>query len=445
MVIVQCSVPGCQFQSEDVTEALAVPLLTNHGLAHTVTAAPPAIRGPRLERPKVDVGISLEEWNVFVRRWNVFKSGSGIDNASVPSQLFQCAGPALGDSLLKTDAEAATKPLPDLLAAMRSLAVIPVATGVLRADLLHMHQERDEPFWAFAARVRGKDETCEFQATCQCGNNVNYTEHAIRDVLLSGISDLDIRREVLGTQAVLQKPVNDVIALVESKEMARNALPSSSLSAVPSFRSQQRAPSATHPSAPPSTDRARQAPCPDCKKPYHLFTEGANGWNVKPHLVCIDCYRAKRRKGRRQGKHPTPSPTVQAMELGPVSQVAAQHSGDVRPTRPRRRRRKQAAVEDKDARKAPHGTLDHHIFTKGAWRRACLRDHPKVAISISIDTSSRRNISKSNSYVTADVSAVADSGAQSDLWSLTDYLAQGFPRDNLVPVALSRQPLTYSY
>ena len=53
--------------------------------------------------------------------------------------------------------------------------------------------------------------------------------------------------------------------------------------------------------------------------------------------------------------------------------------------------------------------------------------------------------SKSNSYVTADVSAVADSGAQSDLWSLTDYLAQGFPRDNLVPVALSRQPLTYSY
>ena len=75
MVIVQCSVPACQFQSEDVTEALAVPLLTNHGLAHTVTAAPPAIRGPRLERPKVDVGVSLEEWNVFVQRWNVLKSG----------------------------------------------------------------------------------------------------------------------------------------------------------------------------------------------------------------------------------------------------------------------------------------------------------------------------------------------------------------------------------
>ena len=91
-----------------------------------------------------------------------------------------------------------------------------------------------------------------------------------------------------------------------------------------------------------------------------------------------------------------------------------------------------------DASKPPlHGTLDHHIFTKGAWRRARLRDHPKVTISISPDTSSRRNTSKSNSPVTADISAVADSGAQSDLWSLTDYLAHGFTRDNLVPVTLS--------
>lgn len=80
-----------------------------------------------------------------------------------------------------------------------------------------MHQERDEPFRAFAARVRGKAETCEFKAMCQCGNDVNYTDHAIRDVLLSGISDLDIRREVLGTQAILQKPVNDVSLSLKAK------------------------------------------------------------------------------------------------------------------------------------------------------------------------------------------------------------------------------------
>ena len=57
MVIVRCSVPACPFKTADVTEALAIALLANHGLAHTATVAPAAKRGPKLERPKVDVGV----------------------------------------------------------------------------------------------------------------------------------------------------------------------------------------------------------------------------------------------------------------------------------------------------------------------------------------------------------------------------------------------------
>ena len=147
-----------------------------------------------------------------LRRWDVFRAGSGIDDTSAPSQLFQCAGTELGDSLLKVNANPVTDTVTQLLASMRSLAVIPVATGVLRTELLQLRQERDETFRAFAARVRGKAETYDFIAACECGNNVDYTSHVIRDVLLSGISDPDIRREVLGTSGILKKAVNDVIA-----------------------------------------------------------------------------------------------------------------------------------------------------------------------------------------------------------------------------------------
>ena len=86
----------------------------------------------------------------------MFRSGSGIDEASAPSQLFQCAGTELGDSLLKANQQATSGSLPGLLAAMRSLAVIPVATCVLRTELLQLRQERDETVRAFSARVRGK-------------------------------------------------------------------------------------------------------------------------------------------------------------------------------------------------------------------------------------------------------------------------------------------------
>eukprot|EP00794_Sanderia_malayensis_P000858 gene858-150_t len=226
MVIVQCSVPSCTFTTEDVTEALAIALLNNHGLAHqNMSAMNPALpqsqaaRGPRLDRPKIDVGVSIEEWNIFVRRRDVFRSGSDIDGPSAPLQLFQCAGPALGDSLLKANPQVTSQSLEDLLSAMRFLAVIPVATCVLRTDLLQMHQERDESFRAYSARVRGKAETCFYEAKCECGKVVDYTDHIIRDVLLNGIYNTNIRREALGSLDILNKPISDVIALVEQKEL----------------------------------------------------------------------------------------------------------------------------------------------------------------------------------------------------------------------------------
>ena len=124
--------------------------------------------------------------------------------------------------LLKSDPTIISKPTSQLKAAMKSMAVIAVATGVLRAELVAMNQEKDKAFRAFAARVRGKAETCSYSICCSCGNEVDFTKVNIRDVLIA-----DIRRDVLDTQGILDKSIIDVIAVVESKEMARNALPAS--------------------------------------------------------------------------------------------------------------------------------------------------------------------------------------------------------------------------
>ena len=146
MVVIECSMPDFIFATANVSEPLPIALLTNHNLAHQHLApavvndapAPATTRGPKLERPKVDVGVTVEEGNVFTRRWEVFQSGSGIDEASAPSQLFQCTGTDLGDSLLRANPNAATETLPQLLAAMRSMAIIPVATCVLCTELLQL-------------------------------------------------------------------------------------------------------------------------------------------------------------------------------------------------------------------------------------------------------------------------------------------------------------------
>ena len=438
MVVVACTIPGCEFKTQDVSESLAIALLGNHTVGHTTSSqsAPPLApsRGPKLTRPTIDIGVSIEEWNIFLRRWEVFKAGSGIGEASAPSQLFQCAGADLGDRIMKTNPTITSESITAVLATMRSLAVIPVATCVLGTELLQLQQERDETFRAFTARVRGKAETCAFNARCECGQDVDYTDHVVRDVLLNGLSDPDIRRDVLGTKDILTKPINDVIALVENKEIARNALPSASLSSISTFKQTKQAQPTTPPSAPVPTqsDRDRVATCPDCKTSYKIFTEGARGWNTKPHKVCINCYRARRRNQRQRHSPQASTAKVQAVESDPISQLAAFQaietplntagSDDTPPTH-----------------RSVSETLSHHIFSKGEWRRARLRDHPRVPLTIELDTRKRTKDSASPCapLPLADVSAIVDTGAQSDLWALSDFLACGFSRDHLHPIRMS--------
>ena len=64
-----------------------------------------------------------------------------------------------------------------------------------------------EQFRAFAAKVRGKAGTCSFSTDCSRSLNVDHTDHMIRDTLLSGIVDEDIRRDLLGTTDIPPVPL----------------------------------------------------------------------------------------------------------------------------------------------------------------------------------------------------------------------------------------------
>ena len=150
-----------------------------------------------------------------------------------------------------------------------------------------MIQQSDEPFRTFAARVQGKAETCEFKTTyngtcsgCQAPytGETYYTNERIRDVLLNGIADLDIRREALSADDINKRSINDVISFIEARETARNANPSANLSAASEYKKRQR----SHQSAASTIDHSKTAQCCDCKATYHLFHQmGFRGWNKK--------------------------------------------------------------------------------------------------------------------------------------------------------------------
>ena len=151
---VECPIDGCNYRTRELPEAVILQLLKTHAVTHESQQSVQnavQVSGPKLERPKIEMGISLEEWNLFERRWNVFQAGSRIEPTLAAPQLFQCASTALGDALLKVDPVVTQKPLADLMNSMRELAVIPVAIGVVRSELLEFKQRREEPFRAFTA------------------------------------------------------------------------------------------------------------------------------------------------------------------------------------------------------------------------------------------------------------------------------------------------------
>ena len=157
----KCPMPDCTYTTEDVTEAVAIALLNAHMHSHTQSSTVKR-SGPKLDRPLIEAGATMEDWNVFERKWRMYKTGSHITDSDAALHLFQCAESALGDALLKADPDITSKVEAEVLEQMKNLAVIPVATGIVRAELLEMKQLRDEAFRKFASRVRGKAETCEY-------------------------------------------------------------------------------------------------------------------------------------------------------------------------------------------------------------------------------------------------------------------------------------------
>ena len=69
--------------------------------------------------------------------------------------------------------------------------------------------------------------TCNFSTNnvCSCGisSKVDYTDHMMWDVLIAGIYDTEIRRDILRVEGITEKSINEVTSLVGKHEMAKQS------------------------------------------------------------------------------------------------------------------------------------------------------------------------------------------------------------------------------
>ena len=219
--------------------------------------------------------------------------------------------------------------------------------------------------------------------------------------------------------------------------MARNAIPVSSAS-ISSFKLQK--------SKPPNY-RTQTAPCPECGKSYALFSEGVYGWNTQPHKLCIDCYRSHCQKHRHPkinndtGNRDWDKSGVGGTftQISTISSVVHDVSSTLL-TPPFVPPVVNVEPANKHCNMQTAGVtchLNHSIFSKGQWCKSQFLNHPKVQLQLSVVASDYRAFHHHCPTITPKhITALADSGAQTYLWSMNDFLAAGFQKSDLLPVSV---------
>ena len=77
------------------------------------------------------------------------------------------------------------------------MAVREENTMVAKVALHKMRQDHDELIRSFSARVRGQAGVCKYLMNCICSQEIRYSQHILRDVVVRGLVDSKIQLDLL--------------------------------------------------------------------------------------------------------------------------------------------------------------------------------------------------------------------------------------------------------
>lgn len=419
MPVINCPLDGCSFATEDVDAAIAASLLILHNNVHlNENAKCSKQKPPKIDRPHIGKDCTEEVWNTFTQKWTMFKESTELSSAETLRQLFQCCDDELGDALLKGHSQAINSNEEELMKTIKLLAVVPVSVVVRRSDFLSTRQDFGENTRSYAARLKGKATTCSYSCKCPkegCGQIVDFTDIIVKDVLVTGLADEDIRKDVLGWGELDDTNINDTVRFIEAKEMARDAMNQPSINAaVSAYKSSQK--------------KSMQKPsgkivCSSCHEQTDKYVWSRRKNKFIECSTCMQCWRKLKKKPSTGGSQPTKlADEASALLIGSISSKSL----DERPI-------------GWDGKPVKEIKLDHYIFdSHDGWKVSQSLKHPMVQLTVSTDDEaySKLNI-KCPQPNSRRVKVVTDTGAQSCLWGLSSFLQCGFNQSDLLPVKRS--------
>ena len=454
---------GCPWEAE--VEPNLAPVWVQDHLAteHPVVQRP---RPPPLPLPKLNGQVSQEIFEEFSREWDNWLSSSNVEADKASGYLINCCETSLKTEIQAAVANVTKKSTTDVLAIMQKHAVLARARSSMITELLRTRQAEGEPVLKFQSNVNAIARNCNLVVPCihQCcidenKANIPFTDIVVKHVVINGLHDVDIRREVLGTVDLDNKSLAETIGIIESKETALRSMSDQSTAgtgaaAVSNYARQKKN---------PQTDQRLQmtGKCEACSKVFKnrmLRQSKSKPDEIRILKLCGECW-ADRRKKAGKGGTGKPAEDSTAVNNGPVDgflavrDTAAGEDGKWQTVTSRRTRRRRREKPERGTIVSPRqreGTRNSQISstvestdgavpammwdsTRGWVQRS--EGHGKVQLTAyTVKEDYDRFGTKYAQVKPTEVTAIADSGCQSPIMGLKMLYRLGLKKRDLVRI-----------
>ena len=191
---VPCPVPDCPYITPDVGDVTGGALITGHMTSHTSTPPPP-VATPPAHIPTTNT--KLEPFKVQHPNGSTSSTG-GRSIRWPPSPLAPTesnSSYSVATLTLTFDWAGWNIDGPTHGGTSPPSHQAPRSKGRSCHRCTPGHEARQGR--AFATRVKGQAATCQLAETCTCGRDVSFSERMQRHVILRGLADTQIRREMM--------------------------------------------------------------------------------------------------------------------------------------------------------------------------------------------------------------------------------------------------------
>ena len=106
--------------------------------------------------------------------------------------------------------------------AIKSLAVREEKAMVERVTLHEIWEDSNEHIRSFDARVRGQAVSCKYLLNCDCGREISYSEHNLRDIVVPGLVDSEMQLDLL-SDTNQNMTLEEVFQFMEKKENGKRS------------------------------------------------------------------------------------------------------------------------------------------------------------------------------------------------------------------------------